>query len=241
MLANAESVMSAASEAMSALSGDAAADTMVGRAARLLERISDRAGARLDDALAALDRASIEIDGAISEITALADDIERDAAGLESVDARLHALRDVARKHSVSIDELPALRDDLAARVALLAQGEQGTEALIEAEREARRTYLAAADELSVSRNAAATRLKAAIEAELPALRLEPGTVCRTSRAAGRTPLVVERPRTGHLRGGNQSRIGARPDPPRGFGRENSRACFWRSGSPSPGPIRCQP
>ena len=173
MLANAESVISAAAEAMSVLSGDTAADTMVGRAARLLERISERAGSRLDEALSALDRASIEIEGAIGEITALAEDIERDASGLEAVDARLHALRDAARKHSVSVDELPALRDDLAGRVALLEAGEENTAALVEAEREARDAYLAAADALTASRRQASIRLEAAISAELPSLRLE--------------------------------------------------------------------
>ena len=182
-------------------------------------RTSERAGSRLDEALSALDRASIEIEGAIGEINALAEDIERDASGLEAVDARLHALRDAARKHSVAVDELSALRDDLAGRVALLEAGEENTAALVEAEREARDAYLAAADALTASRRQASIRLEAAIGAELPSLRLEQVRFAARPRTTGRASLVPQRPGADNLRGCNQPRGRAGTHPARGIGR----------------------
>lgn len=173
MLANAETVMSALGQAMSSLSGDSGSDATIAHAARQLGRVTDRAGSRLDDALAALDRASAELQTAIDEISRVAEDIEQDSAGLETVDTRLHALRDAARKHGVEVDALAALRDTLAEQVGLLAAREEGSATLEQAERDARAAYVAAAKTLSDARRDAARRLDAAMQAELPALRLE--------------------------------------------------------------------
>jgi DNA repair protein RecN (Recombination protein N) len=174
VLANAEAVLSAMNAAADALAGEeAGADGAVAQAQRALDRVADRAGERLAGALAALDRAAAEIQEAIAELQSAADDIEADSGRLTEIDDRLHALRDVARKHGVEPDDLPALHRATVDRLASLDAEGGGLAALAAAERRARADSVAAADALSKGRREAAGRLDAAIAAELPPLKLE--------------------------------------------------------------------
>ena len=177
VLVNAESVIEALNAAAGALGGDpdpaAGAESSIGRARRSLERIAERAGGRLDAALAALDRATAEVQEAEAEIRSAASDIEADSSRLAEVDDRLHALREVARKHGVDTDQLPEVHRRIADHLAALdgKGGELG--ALTAAEASARSTFLEAAEALGTARRKAAARLDAAILRELPPLKLE--------------------------------------------------------------------
>ncbi|MEQ8817158.1 MAG: DNA repair protein RecN [Thalassobaculum sp.] len=174
VLANAEAVLSAMNAAADALAGeDAGADSAVAQAQRALDRVADRAGGRLAAAAAALDRAAAEIQEAVAELQSAADDIEADSGRLVEIDDRLHALRDLARKHGIEPDDLPALHRALVDRLASLDAEGGGLSALAEAERRSRAAYLAAAEALSAGRGKAAGRLDKAIAVELPPLKLE--------------------------------------------------------------------
>jgi DNA repair protein RecN (Recombination protein N) len=96
-----------------------------------------------------------------------------DPRRLEQVEERLFALRAAARKHAVSVVELPALLVSLKERLAALDAGTGRVAALEAAAREAREGYLAAARALSAARREAAGRLERAIAQELPPLRLD--------------------------------------------------------------------
>jgi len=173
VLMNAEAVVEALNTAAAAIAEDGGADNAVARAQRSLERVADRAGGRLDTALAALDRAAAELQEAGAEIAAAAADIEADGSTLSEIDDRLHALRDLARKHGVEPDRLPEVHRRFADHLAALdgKGGELG--ALTAAEDRARRTYAEAAEALSAARGEAAARLDAAILKELPPLKLD--------------------------------------------------------------------
>lgn len=177
MLANAEAVLSAMNAAAGALAGDGAgdggADSAVAQAQRALNRVADRAGDRLAAAAAALDRAAAEIQEAVAEIQSAAEDIEADSGRLSEIEDRLHALRDLARKHGTDPSRLPALHRELVDRLAALDGRGGGLAALAEAEHRTRSAYMAAAEALSRGRSAAAGRLDAAIAAELPPLKLD--------------------------------------------------------------------
>jgi DNA repair protein RecN (Recombination protein N) len=91
---------------------------------------------------------------------------------LEKKEERLFALRALARKYGTTPDQLPALRDEYAAKQdALSAGGGQmkQAEAKVAATREA---YLTAARKLSKSREGAAKKLEAAVAGELTPLKL---------------------------------------------------------------------
>lgn len=120
----------------------------------------------LETALAALEEAERELAALLREGDAAPE------RRLEEIEERLFALRGAARKHRVSVAELPALRATLTARRDALEAGEERA-AKLAAEREAaRRAYGEAAAALSAARAEAAEALARAVNAELAPLRL---------------------------------------------------------------------
>lgn len=124
-------------------------------------------------AIAALERAEEAVAEAETLLTRLGADAEVDPRLLEQAEERLFALRAAARKHAVTVAELPALLNRLSARLAALETGEASIVALGEAAAAARLRYVAAAEALTAGRRAAAVRLDRAVAKELPPLRLE--------------------------------------------------------------------
>jgi len=82
-------------------------------------------------------------------------------------------LRAVARKHRVSVADLPGLRAQMAARLAELEAGAGNVEHLVRATAEARTRFIAAAEAVSRGRASAAARLDTGVTAELKPLRLD--------------------------------------------------------------------
>jgi DNA repair protein RecN (Recombination protein N) len=142
------------------------------QAARRLDRIAGEHPS-LTEALAALDRAVIEASEAEDHLAAAAQALSFDPARLESVETRLFELRALARKHRVDADALADLRDELAARLALIVDGDAGMARLEAGARATRQTYLDLAEALSDARRAAAARLDAAVAGELAPLKLD--------------------------------------------------------------------
>lgn len=142
------------------------------QAARILERIS-AAHPALADSLAAIDRALVETTLAEEKLSTAAFALAFDPASLEADETRLFALRAVARKHRVAPDELPALVEDLSARLAAIDAGGEGLERLEAAARSAMDAYLAAAKTTSTLRMEAASRLDLAVARELAPLKLD--------------------------------------------------------------------
>ena len=120
----------------------------------------------LDEALDCLARAQDGIDHAMREI-------DFDPRVLEQVEERLFALRAAARKYSVAVEALPALRDRMDNDLADLDAGAEKLAKLEQQAGETRQSYDAAAVVLSAKRQETAGHLKAAVMAELPALKLE--------------------------------------------------------------------
>jgi DNA repair protein RecN (Recombination protein N) len=171
LLSNRERIAEAIDTARGALSGDGG-ERALHAASRALEKIRDKAGTRLDPALAALERAAIEIAEAVAQIDATAREFGRDARSLEAVEERLFALRGLARKHGVGVDALADLGADVTAKLALIEDGGEILARLRRAEDEAQKTYRAAAAVVSARRRTAAASLDKAVMRELPPLKL---------------------------------------------------------------------
>ncbi|MDA0661986.1 MAG: DNA repair protein RecN [Proteobacteria bacterium] len=142
-------------------------------ALRRLERVAESADGQLDEALAALDRALDEVETAADTLNAAGRAIEIDDARLSATEERLFALRELARKHRVDSNALPALRQGMQERLALIDNQTEAISALTAALAKAREHYLAKAERLSQSRIKAASRLDKAVQAELAPLKLE--------------------------------------------------------------------
>ena len=165
-------IAEALAEAGTALSGDPPPEQALARAAAAARRAADAACGRLDALADALDRAVIEAAEARSGLDAAAADIDLDSERLETVEARLFALRGVARKHRADADRLPELADAIADRLAAMDNRERGAETLRAAAEAARADYGRRAARLTAGRRRAARGLAAAINRELAALRM---------------------------------------------------------------------
>jgi DNA repair protein RecN (Recombination protein N) len=175
LLMNAEKIASEVKEAVGFLRGDKGVEGALNSALKRLERAAPQAAGKLDDAISAIDRTLIEASEANEILTQAAEQITYDPIRLDSVDTRLFALRNLARKHNVTCDDLPALSDKFAAQLADIEGGTQELAALSQAADAARSAYGDAAQALSAARQAAAVKLDELVNEELPPLKLDGG------------------------------------------------------------------
>ncbi len=124
-------------------------------------------------AMAALERAEEALAEADTILGRLAADADADPRLLEQTEERLFALRAAGRKHGVAVVELPALLERLRDRLAHLESGEAELLELERAAGESRDHYIESAQVLTTLRRRAADRLRDAVMAELPPLRLD--------------------------------------------------------------------
>ena len=142
------------------------------QAARRLDRIATE-HPLLAEALAAFDRAVIEASEAEEKLAAAQEAMSFDPARLDAIETRLFDLRGLARKHQVQPDDLAALQEEMAGKLARIEAGEEGLAAL-EAELAASAgAYIAAAEALTAARGDAAGRLDKAVAVELAPLKLD--------------------------------------------------------------------
>lgn len=180
-LMQSERVTEAIAEAEEALA-DAEIEAALSKAARATERICRLPGFDGADhplahaaraAAEALERALIETGEAEAAIALLESLVEHDTGALETAEARLFALRAVARKHSVEVDLLPDVLGSLRERLNLVEAGEDALIRARKAESAANAAWHAAAEKLTAARIAAAGRLEKAIAKELSPLKLD--------------------------------------------------------------------
>ncbi len=173
VLMNAEKLGEAVSSALGDLAGERGADSLLAASQRKLDRIADKAGRLIEPSISALERAASELAEAIRALERAGGDLDADPRRLESIEERLFAIRDLARKHNVAPDALAehaaALREKLAA---LDDRGGQ-LASLAREESAARQAYRDQAEALSRARAAAARKLDKAVNAELAPLKLE--------------------------------------------------------------------
>jgi DNA repair protein RecN (Recombination protein N) len=173
-LANAADLIDAATQGGEALAeGD---DALVTRLTQLTQRL--KAAAANDPALGAvvalLEPAAVELEEAARALRDYLRRLDLDPAELRRVETRLSAIHDIARRHRVRPEALPALLAETEARLAALAES-------ADAEMLARRVALAAAKfrtdalHLAKKRRFAGTELAHRVTAAMQALSMEGG------------------------------------------------------------------
>jgi len=160
-------------DAQEVLSGPSSPIPALSSLFRRLQRKAAEAPGLLEEIVKALDEALISLDAAQAAADEAMRKAEFDPRRLEQAEERLFALRALARKHNVAVDDLARLRDEMAADLADLDAGEARLAALEKAAIEARDEYDRTAQRLSELRRLAADHLMKAVAAELPALKLE--------------------------------------------------------------------
>jgi DNA repair protein RecN (Recombination protein N) len=180
-LQGAERALGDLQDAQQALAGDGGGlEGRLNAALRGLERVRGHIGEGGGSAGDALERAASAIDRALIEFTE-AEDALADAAQafdvepgrLDVVEERLFALRGLARKHDVEVEDLPALHGRLADQLDAI---ENASDRIAEAEKAvtaAKARYDDAAHALSRSREKAGKALAKAVAEELPPLKMD--------------------------------------------------------------------
>ena len=168
-----EKVAQDLNEAYEVVAGNTSPVTELSAALRKLERRGAQAPALVDPSVKALDAALVAIDEARAVLEEAIRATEYDPRELEQTEERLFALRAAARKYDVPADDLAALRQRFEEDVAAIDAGEEKLVGLESALKDADKAYVKAAKTLSAGRRKAAQALDAAVQAELPPLKLE--------------------------------------------------------------------
>lgn len=190
----AEKIATDITDAQDVFSGANAAVPQLASLLRRLQRKAADVPGLLDPIVKALDEALILLDEAQTAVDEALRAAEFDPRVLEQAEERLFALRAVARKHNVAVDELAALRDSMAADLADLDAGEERLVSLQDESKAARIAFDEAASQLSTLRQATASVLAKSVMKELPALKLERAEfiVDVTSDAANRSEAGID-------------------------------------------------
>jgi len=183
-LQNAEQALGELDEARNALEADGGLSARLNGALRGMEKVraalgegdDGSAGAAriaLDRATSALDRALIEFTEAEDALTDAAGTFEIEPGRLNEVEERLFALRAAARKHDVTVNDLPDLRTDLAGKLDTIENADDRVKEAQKALKAAEASYETSANRLTTSREKAGKALAKAVITELPPLKLD--------------------------------------------------------------------
>ncbi len=165
-----ERVLEGLNNAYQALSGD---EDPLQMALGALDKVADKMGEEMNPAVEALERAYAEAQEAMSLIQSLSYDLQESEHNLETIDERLHELRAQARKHGCSVDELPAMRDQLAERLNRIEHADDELSEQIQKVEKAKRAYIAEAQKISAARKKSSKTLDDLVQKELPPLKLD--------------------------------------------------------------------
>ncbi len=171
------------SEARTAVGGDQLSQRLM-KAFRALDHARTRAmqaGAtseepvlsRLTAAADALDRTLMAADEALALMDQAADSLDVEPGQLDRVEERLFALRAMARKLGVLVEDLPAARQRIAASLHQIEDLDAHLQRLNLAMHAAQKAFHAAVDILRARRQQAGEALAAAVMAELVPLKLD--------------------------------------------------------------------
>jgi len=170
---NAEKLAAELAEALDALQGEGTSGARLAAALRRIERQAMVAPGLLAPVADVLERVLTETNTARARIEEALAATAFEPKETERVEERLFALRALARKHRVTVDELPALLERLAAELAALDTSEARAGELAKAAEAACKAYETLAIGLSRARQEAAKRFDQEVVGELGPLKLD--------------------------------------------------------------------
>ena len=148
-------------------------DAKLRGALRRLERLDDGLKTLLAPVLEFFSTASDAATEGVNALEAARREMDFDPRELEDVEERLFALRALARKHRVQVDDLERIRNETEARLQGLQHSESARNQLLAQLSENKSRYETAVEKLSAARLKCAEQLDKHVMAELPPLKLE--------------------------------------------------------------------
>ncbi|HEY5683443.1 MAG TPA: DNA repair protein RecN [Sulfuricaulis sp.] len=156
-------------------SEDVAVTQQLARAINLLDSLV-KFDAKLGEIATLLNEASIQIDEAGSRLNHYLESLELDPARLQAVERRLSTVHDLARKHKLHPEELPACHQRLRIELNDIENLDTSLSQLEEHLEKARKAYLKIAAEVSRTRLHAAKKLAKAVTTEMQELGMPGGS-----------------------------------------------------------------
>ena len=174
-LANSERITSALHQAVNALYDDES--NILSQLSRHISALAEIAELDSDvqPAVDMMQEASVQLEECVSLLRGSADDVELDPAELAAIEQRIQSILDLARKHRVEPDQLPAIHEQLASELNDIAHADERLEQLRKQYSELESHYDDCARKLSASRTRAADKLNKAITAAMQTLGMKGG------------------------------------------------------------------
>ena len=141
------------------------------RALHILRNLPEKSAA-LQTAEELLTSAQIQVEEAQHEIDRHIDSFNLDPARLAVVEDRLSAIYDIARKHRIQPEELPAFIEKLSAELEQLQGGDGKLDQLAQQVAQAEKAYRQLAEQLSAKRGKAGTSLAKQVNEQLKLLAM---------------------------------------------------------------------
>lgn len=172
-LANAEDILHGSQQLAAICSDDEQGLTItLHRALQIMRNLPEKSPA-LQAAEELLVSAQIQVDEAQHEIDRHIDSFNLDPERLAVVEDRLTAIYDIARKHRIQPDELPALIERLSSELAQLEGGDAKLDQLAQQVASAEKAYRQLAEQLSAKRTKAGITLAKQVNEQLKSLAME--------------------------------------------------------------------
>jgi DNA repair protein RecN (Recombination protein N) len=173
-LSNASRLIQGCEQALAQLDDDDAVLSVTDKMAATLDELA-RVDAQLAPALELLNSAAIQLHEAARALRDYRDGVELDPERLQEVEDRIAAIHNLARKHRVAPDELPALHATLKSELDTLVNADTRLDALRADVERAARDYRAAAKTLSELRSVTAKKLAAQVSKGIQDLGMRGG------------------------------------------------------------------
>lgn len=170
---NAEKIISGLNYAYGALSEGADVQGAIRSAQSAMDKVNTLVDGKYQSIIEMLDQALIDISEVLNELEENSQNVSLNQQELENIEERLYALRGLARKHNVTVDELEGTLQNFQSQLASIEHGEEGLNQHRLLEEKAKLEYVKAAQELSSARQATALELDRKVMAELPPLKME--------------------------------------------------------------------
>jgi DNA repair protein RecN (Recombination protein N) len=168
-----ERIMEALKAASDGLQQDEGACSKTAHVRRVLSRAAEKAPDILNPTLEALSRAEDALAEATQMLDSLLHNDDFDVNALEKAEERLFALRAAARKYQCTPEDLPELLARFAQQAQMIEDGAGSLKKLEEQTKRVFEMWSGLATQLHEKREKASKKLEAAVQKELPPLKLE--------------------------------------------------------------------
>ncbi|MBI3440781.1 MAG: DNA repair protein RecN [Proteobacteria bacterium] len=169
VLLNREKMQGAFEQAAEILESERGIQALLGK----LQTLLDKSGIKTTEVTETLGRAKNEIDELSYQVERLKNGDVGGDDSLEDIEERYFSLKECAKKHRCTSDDLPRIHAELSQKLRLITHQEDALSELTQSVAATRKNFMERAEKVSVKRQKATQKLSKAVNAEFPDLRLD--------------------------------------------------------------------